>query len=274
MWYLVRHGEQKDLDNNIRKKLGIPVSEEPLPDVLSGQFEKPDGKSNLLWAPKNAEPDTADYNSFFSYTPLSVNPGWVSYKFHYSVSGLERKEPEQDSSPFEVDMAEALTGWRVWKIERREKAIQSQNLYSLKGKRLDVWQPEIPMVAECGTGWNHSVPSEFCTCGVYAKDNLNILEDSFNYSGIYGQCYGWGRYVRGDKGWRAQYAYPKNFYLTRNYAREVSPDTIDILKQYHVPIYVEQPMLFYNPKEDGYEYREDEENWNFGADSNPNAEED
>ena len=48
-------------------------------------------------------------------------------------------------------------------------------------------------------------------------------------------------------------------------------ELIEPLKKYHVPIYIEQPALIYNPEEDGYEYRKDEANGNFGAAEEPSA---
>jgi hypothetical protein len=77
---------------------------------------------------------------------------------------------------------------------------------------------------------------------------------------VLGEVYGWGRYIRGDIGWRAQYAYPKCFYLKANQMNHV-----DFLRTFHVPIYIEQPIKIYNPEEDGYEHRNDEAHGYFGA---------
>jgi hypothetical protein len=103
--------------------------------------------------------------------------------------------------------------------------------------------------------------------GIYATD---ARPDGKKYSGqVMGQIYGWGRYVRGDKGWRAQFAYPKCFMLTESQVEFIEP-----LKAWRVPIYVEQPMRVYDPEEDGYGYGSNEENGDCGAAANPGAEED
>jgi hypothetical protein len=75
---------------------------------------------------------------------------------------------------------------------------------------------------------------------------------------VLGEVYGWGRYIRGDEGWRSQYQYPKAFHLPV----DAAPEMLEGLKKYHVPIYVEQPQLLYNPAEEGYEDadRDDETN--------------
>lgn len=77
---------------------------------------------------------------------------------------------------------------------------------------------------------------------------------------ILGEVFGWGRYVRGGIGWRSQFAYPKSFYL-----KSSQVNLIDHLRPYHVPIYVEQPVLIYNPEEDGYEHGTHEAHRNLGA---------
>lgn len=276
----------KKLSDFVRAKLGLPASKEPLPDLM--EMQEPNREvGDVLYKPLHPTPDP--YEDFVSIPTLS---GWTSYKFTYTHSAPPTQVVPTDTEPFETNMMEALVGWRAWKLDLKKMALRSQNNFFADDEN-NLLRPGIPMVAKCGkTSGNslgraslfdpagalpapsvHAVPAEFCTCGIYAKDTLDeVIENK--YDGIYGQVYGWGRYVRGDQGWRAQYMYPKRFYLTRNFAREISPDTIDFLRTYHVPIYVEQPTLLYNPEEDGYEHRSNEENWNFGADSNANPEED
>lgn len=129
------------------------------------------------------------------------------------------------------------------------------------------WLPEEAIPAKCKIhGPAHPVPGEFCSCGFYALD-ARINPDRGYGARVYGEVYGWGRYVRGENGWRCQYAYPKCFHA----CEDITPDEMDILKKYRVPIYMEQPILMYNPEEDGYEHRNDETNWNFGSSTEPDA---
>jgi hypothetical protein len=281
----------KKLSDRIRAEFGIPPSKEPLPDLM--EMKEPDTKmtGDVIYYPKEMVESLKA--QFTQPVNAHIVAGWVSYKFNHSIfSPPPLREHKPDSEPFETNMMEALVGWRAWKLDLKKMALRSQNSFFDDDEK-HLLRPGIPMVAYCGKAEGntlgrasvfdpagilpappvHNVPAEFCSCGIYAKDTLDEVI-SATYKGIYGQVYGWGRYVRGDQGWRAQYAYPKRFYLTRNYAREISPDTLDFLRTYRVPIFVEQPTLLYNPEEDGYEYRDDEENWNFGADKNPDAEED
>lgn len=141
---------------------------------------------------------------------------------------------------FEVNMVEALVGWKRWKMDNRL-------LLSTNGT---YWLAEKPVQAVCncnlayqslGGHWQH-------TCGIYSADEAFEIE---GYGPVLGQIYGWGRYIRGNKGWRAQFAYPKCFYLQKNQA-----NLIDVLKKYRVPIFIDEPLQIYDPREDGFEVPE------------------
>ena len=63
----------------------------------------------------------------------------------------------------------------------------------------------------------HPVPDENCSCGMYAGINFQHLIDiGYVNHGIHGEVYLWGRLYRHSLGWRAQYAYPKNFIVPQN----------------------------------------------------------
>lgn len=281
----------KPISDWVRELLGLPASDEPLPNVLENAMEKPNKDlGELLWKPPS---QLAEYIGFVGTRTMATLGFCTSYKFHFTSSFNSLEPIQPDTEPFEINLMEALVGWRAWELDLKKMALRSQNIFFGDDEK-HLLRPGIPMTAYCGkmdsqyptgkpsvfdptgempTPAMHEVPAEFCTCGVYAKDTLEeVIETS--YSGVYGQVYGWGRYVRGDKGWRAQYAYPKRFYLTRDFARAMTPETVDFLRTYRVPIFVEQPTIIYNPEEDGYEYRSNEENWNFGPDPEPDAEED
>ena len=53
-----------------------------------------------------------------------------------------------------------------------------------------------------------------CTCGVYAAKTLEHLRQAgCGGYGPYGEVLLWGIVVEHEAGWRAQFAYPKNFVL-------------------------------------------------------------
>lgn len=132
-----------------------------------------------------------------------------------------------------------------------------------------VWVPGEENKALCYVGIRNGPPAfgasvvrTDCTCGFYAVDQRKDVNPT--HGPILGQVSGWGRYVRGETGWRAEKAYPKSFWLQ---AEQASEETMDVLKQFGVPIIVEVPQVLYNPQEEGWEDGnwEDEENGNSGA---------
>ena len=106
-----------------------------------------------------------------------------------------------------------VVGYRVW----------SWDAIGLKSLNGELWMPGQPLSAACRTlaeraedGLSvHDAPQMNCTCGVYAAKSLDGLRalGYMRYGSIYGELYLWGTVVEHQLGWRAQYAYPKNFTL-------------------------------------------------------------
>jgi hypothetical protein len=102
----------------------------------------------------------------------------------------------------------------------------------LKSLNGEPWCPNRPQAAGCrvlpvGTIVSrakmahhaHGAPHVDCTCGVYAAKSLEHLRrNGYEWYGIHGEVYLWGKVVEHEQGYRAQLAYPKNFFL--------SPDTL------------------------------------------------
>ena len=184
------------------------------------------------------------------YIPMSTRP---------RPSFIEYEEPVlPPEPPYETNMMEALIGWKSWSFINNR----------LMTRGCD-WPFLAPLKAQCSTCAHEAIPTERCFCGIYAAGDRYEAEEYYDEDDIIGQIYGWGRYYRGDSGWRAQLAYPKCFFLRHNQASLLEP-----LREYRVPIYVEQPVLLYNPEEDGYEYRPEEEDWDSRAstESSPSEE--
>jgi hypothetical protein len=160
------------------------------------------------------------------FTPVAATSPWVPF-----VRAPVRPQEQE----FEVNMMEALLGWKSW-------CWDSGILKSNCGNCL--WHPDTPTVAECVAGCA-KVPAEHHTCGIYAATNRRTAND---YEEVLGLVYGWGRYIRHSGGWKAQFAYPRCFYL-----QEEQMNLVELLMQYHVPIYVSQSVQMYDPAEEGYD---------------------
>jgi hypothetical protein len=199
--------------------------------------------------------------------------------FFSTIPPVKKEEkPKTDPEPFEVNLTEPLVGWRRWQWSQPSMSV-APGLRSLNITKL--WHPCEPMVAKCCVGmYAHSrsheralTPFENCTCGFYAVDNLadapSANESDVNI--VAGLVYGWGRYVRGEDGWRSQFAYPKEFHLRSFQAHLIEP-----LKAFRVPILIDEPIRIYNPEDEGYtnEYRPNEADRDLGTSTESGTPED
>jgi hypothetical protein len=115
------------------------------------------------------------------------------------------------------DYISPIIGYRVWRWV-------ATGLKSLNG---ELWSPGKPLAAACrvsnrGTTVGRAeavhdandAPREKCTCGVYASKSLEHLRTTgYERYGICGEVNLWGTVVEHERGWRAQFAYPKSLVL-------------------------------------------------------------
>ena len=95
------------------------------------------------------------------------------------------------------------------------------------------WHPSRSLAATCrrlvtvAAHHFHEAPKMNCTCGIYAaKSDADLRTAGYTGFGIRGEVYLWGIVVEHELGWRAQYAFPKNFLLPL----EVLPVSMNILE--------------------------------------------
>jgi len=115
------------------------------------------------------------------------------------------------------DYISPVVGFRVWQWD-------SAGLKSLNGEK---WFAHQPLSAVCtadaygsiaglskATHNSTELPSFRCTCGVYAARTMEHLRQcGYRKFGVRGEVYLWGTVVEHERGWRAQFAYPKTFFL-------------------------------------------------------------
>ena len=113
------------------------------------------------------------------------------------------------------DFISPITAYRAWQWD-------ANGLRSLNGER---WLPGQPLAASCRVDAIGSIaglskathnPAELpyfsCTCGVYAARTIEHLRQcSYKKFGVHGEVYLWGKVVEHERGWRAQFAYPRTF---------------------------------------------------------------
>lgn len=114
------------------------------------------------------------------------------------------------------DYTHPLTGWRVWGVIGGK---WDYRLCSISGyERWAVKQAEPALCRDGAHPW--PAPEYHCYCGYYAlsgiKDVIELLDDHnitvkplVESNFCFGEVSLWGRVIECDKGWRAEYAYPK-----------------------------------------------------------------
>ena len=115
------------------------------------------------------------------------------------------------------DYISPVVGYRVWQWD-------ATGLRSLNGEK---WFAHQPLSAVCRADACGSIsglskathnPAELpyfnCTCGVYAARTMEHLRQcGYKKFGVHGEVYLWGTVVEHERGWRAQFAYPKTLFL-------------------------------------------------------------
>lgn len=116
------------------------------------------------------------------------------------------------------DQTEPVIGWRAWLIELRGTV--SPYEYSLlscvKDQKIYRWPSGVAEAATCRVVSEHRAPVEGCSCGFYAFRRLEDLIASTKGSrgpGVIGTVELWGKVVVADRGFRAQYAYPRELFV-------------------------------------------------------------
>jgi hypothetical protein len=100
------------------------------------------------------------------------------------------------------DFISPVVGCRVWEW----------NAAGLKSMNGAEWIPGKAFTAECRTQGSHEVPQSECTCGIYASKSLKHLRRlGYTERRIHGEVWLWGTVVEHEDGWRARFAYPRNF---------------------------------------------------------------
>lgn len=178
----------------------------------------------------------------------------------------KKKAPPKKRTPkpdvFETNLTEALVGWKAWNVQDGLLVSNVIGRYA--------WKPDEPMVARCAqlVKHRHPVPSIRCECGIYAADTYHHIAEFEGRDAVAGEVLGWGRYVRGERGWRAQYVYPSRFLINQD-----SLHLLPTLMKYHVPVFCWRPVRIHDPGDDGYEHWKNEEDWDFRTAPEPDADE-
>lgn len=152
--------------------------------------------------------------------PSGWHPAWGG-----SMDGFTAKEQLP-----QVHSTEPLRGWRCWKLGYTYTELEGEVIVYQEPRLVSIainpegldQTPWPPMVRSEAIHWGNAkeeaekIPGPQCTCGYWAYREREKL------AGQYGEnpyCFGevslWGRVVEGSMGYRAQFAYPMSFHISR-----------------------------------------------------------
>lgn len=117
------------------------------------------------------------------------------------------------------DLEGHVEGWRCWSLADREPHYGASPKLFSASETTYFWAPHRAMRAACHVDNDH-VPGENCTCGFYsARTAEHLFSMSYPYQHrdghitVVGRVANWGKVIPGTQGWRAEYAYPVEFYM-------------------------------------------------------------
>ncbi|MGH2722076.1 MAG: hypothetical protein ACRDJO_10815 [Actinomycetota bacterium] len=133
------------------------------------------------------------------------------------------------------DGIEPIVGWRYWRVD-------GSALGSLT--RDAPWSPLQGFEAGCRLAGRHGpVPDPACNCGVYAARDLRTLQamatPSVRHPLAVGKVALWGRIIPAERGYRAQFGYPKRLWLIWESLEQLGhpgAQRVDIAAAYGVPV--------------------------------------
>lgn len=111
--------------------------------------------------------------------------------------------------PGAPDGMEPLVGWRYWRVAGSALTSLTRSVY---------WPALERYEADCRLTPRHgAVPAAECHCGIYAARGLDTLKElatpNVRVPLVVGKVALWGRVIPAERGYRAQYGYPKRLWL-------------------------------------------------------------
>lgn len=98
-----------------------------------------------------------------------------------------------------------LEAYRTWTI-----SLKNQEIVLASYHNRECWPTYEPFVASCKAR-AHEVPNLTCECGIYGL-KYQFFHEANVMAPVSGRVALWGRYAEGPWGYRAEYAYPLEFF--------------------------------------------------------------
>jgi hypothetical protein len=107
------------------------------------------------------------------------------------------------------DGMEPLVGWRYWRVQ---SFALSSLTRSVQWPAMNRYEADCRLIARHG-----AIPAAECHCGIYAAKDLDTLKElatpNVRLPLVVGKVALWGRVIPAERGYRAQYGYPRRLWL-------------------------------------------------------------
>lgn len=146
------------------------------------------------------------------------------------------------------DTTQPLIAWRAWKLLPHDLGVDvGPSFAHLRGHRLSsyahfgsspFWQPGEPIVASCPSSEHEgAAPAEGCSCGIWGFRTLRHLVGTpgAHPLRVLGEVSLWGKVIVTERGFRAQFAYPRKLIVPGANGGQV-PRVTRELGSYRVPV--------------------------------------
>lgn len=189
--------------------------------------------SSMGWMSRDEPPDSTQANKelIATFQPMKAEFIGSGVDKHPLHTGIGYEHGKQSEVP---DCVMPLTGYRAWQVEGRSQ------LLSLAMYIPDTLNPGTATPAICQPfgfqpvhGQSDS-PFAECSCGYYSFKTIESLANEltegierFRY--IIGICDVWGKVIEHEYGYRSQYIYPRELWITK-------PEQEYLSEMYGVPI--------------------------------------
>lgn len=115
------------------------------------------------------------------------------------------------------DGIEPLIGWRAWAVEMTRRGERSFSLLPCATWKSGLkWEPGKALAAQCLRLGRHEAPESGCRCGYWAfrtLEDLLAVARELPDPGVIGTVSLWGKVIAAERGYRAQFAYPRELFI-------------------------------------------------------------
>jgi hypothetical protein len=194
----------------------VDATDTPLDPDLAAQLQATMAKTGAF------QPTRAQLDLFNQTRRPPDAAAFARLQLNRWVASYNEGDAVADAPELELTFGtEPIVGWRAWRVVtfQRRDGTSEPRLAPLYDPI--TWRPRQRVEAICNRrgGELHEAPWPTCQCGIWAlpeRDAAERLVGSASDEVAFGPVALWGRVLEFERGYRAQYAYPRKLYLYKD----------------------------------------------------------